>query len=368
MKVKFVKFSKLTKRNLSDWYELSYHAEPNVFATFEFITAAVLAYEKDPLMLLVHDIGDRLVVIGAFERVLGTRVFPFPHLVSFMTEHSFSSGLMIRSDCKFEAMDAVVDMLTDWYSPLGGIEMPKAYALSDTVSCLTKAAQNMYRDVDLASTYTRPALRIKNRTEQELKAMIGSKRVSDNARNQRKLNALGQGEVSWRFINGDIPDRAIQTFLDIENTGWKKEERSALANTDEGIEFFEQLIRNFAKSNRVIFTELCLGDRVIASTVNFTIQNVGFAFKIAVDDEFKKFSVGIMNEIEFMKNAGTAAPSIEIMDSCAGWNSFMEGLWTEDEIEVGTLVIPTSVAAGAVYEAAVKYRAYKNVEENILTQ
>jgi hypothetical protein len=75
-----------------------------------------------------------------------------------------------------------------------------------------------------------------------------------------------------------------------------------------------------------------------------------------------------MNEIEFMKNAGTAAPSIEIMDSCAGRNSFMEDLWTEDEIEVGTLVIPTSAVAELVYEGAVKYRAYKHVEENILTQ
>ena len=353
---------------MSDWYELSYHSQPNVFATLEFIAAAVLAYEKDPLILLVHDVRDRLVVIGAFERVFGTRVFPFPHLVSFMTEHSFSSGLMIRSDSKFEAMDAVINMLSDWYSPVGGIEMPKTYALSDTVLCLSKAAQNMYRTADLASTYTRPALRIKNRNEQELKAMIGSKRVSDNARNQRKLNALGQGEVSWRFINSDIPDRAIQTFLDIENTGWKKEERSALASTEEGTEFFEQLIYNFAKSNRVLFTELCLGDRVIASTVNFTIQNVGFAFKIAVDDEFKKYSIGIMNEIEFMKSAGTAAPTIEVMDSCAGRKSFMEGLWTEDEIEVGTLVIPTSVSAETVYDAAVKYRAYKHVKENILTQ
>jgi hypothetical protein len=226
----------------------------------------VLAYGKDPLILLVHDISDRLVAIGAFERVLGTRVFPFPHLVSFMTEHSFSSGLMIRSDCKFEAMDALIDVLTDWYSPLGGIEIPKAYALSDTVSCLSKAAQNTYRAADLASTYTRPALRIKNRSEQELKAMIGSKRVSDIARNRRKLNALGQGEVSWRFFSGNISDRVVQTFLDIENTGWKKEERTALANTDEGIEFFEQLVSRFAKSNRVLFTELCLGNRVIASS------------------------------------------------------------------------------------------------------
>ena len=368
MKVKFLKFSKLTKRNLSDWNELSYHAEPNVFATFEFVTAAVLAYDTDPLMLVVHDTEGRLVAIGAFERVLGTRVLPFPHLVSFMTEHSFSSGLMIRSDSKLKAMEAVIDMMTDWYSPFGGIEIPKAYASSDTVVCLMQAARNMYRDVDMASTYTRPALKIKNRTEQDLKAMIGSKRVSENARNRRRLNALGQGDVSWRFISGNIPDRVVQTFMDIENTGWKKEERTALANTIEGVKFFEELVRLFAKSNRVLFTELCLGERVIASTVNFIVQNVGFAFKIAVDDEFKKYSVGIMNEIEFMKFAGTAAPSIEIIDSCADKNSFMGSLWTEDEIEVGTLVVLTSAISELVYEAAVKYRAYKHVEENILTQ
>ena len=311
MKTKFVRFSKLSPRNLSDWNELSYHSEPNAFATVEFISAAVQAFSVDPLVLLIHD-DNNLVGVGAFERKIGTRAFPFPHLVSFMSEHSFSGGIMIHEGQKPYVMSVLLEIMSGWISPLGGFEIPKMYIGSDTHRCLSLAASNMYIECEVLGVYSRSVLRIKDRTDKELTDILGSKRVLDNTRNKRKLTALGIGGLSWRSFRGEIPKSVVESFLRIENTGWKKTEQTALGSTQAGRRFFNNLICNFQKSNRVLFTELCIGGRVIASTVNFLIRDVGFAFKIAVDDEFKKFSIGIMNEIEFMKNCKTAAPDIVI--------------------------------------------------------
>jgi CelD/BcsL family acetyltransferase involved in cellulose biosynthesis len=107
------------------------------------------------------------------------------------------------------------------------------------------------------------------------------------------------------------------------------------------------MISGFASEGRALFTELTFDGRAIASTCNFTAGNVGFAFKIGWDPEFKAFSPGLLNEVEFMRRAGTEFPDLTYFDSGASADSFINNLWLERQ-NLPSIGMPTGLTGRAV--------------------
>jgi hypothetical protein len=121
--------------------------------------------------------------------------------------------------------------------------------------------------------------------------------------------------------------------------------------------FFREMAEGFRGEGRLFFTELTIGQAVVASTCNLISGNTGFAFKIGWDPRYAKGSPGVLNEIEFVRAAPSLFPSLEAVDSGASEGSFIEELWT-DRWPLASGAFATTPLGRAVLATTGRLRGY----------
>jgi CelD/BcsL family acetyltransferase involved in cellulose biosynthesis len=152
-------------------------------------------------------------------------------------------------------------------------------------------------------------------------------RLKSLRRLTRRLQEMG--EVGWRALSEpDLPEAAVDRFLELEHLGWKGTEGTSLRSQPEDEAFFREVIDGFRSEGRAWFTELSLNGTVISSTSNFVSGRAGFAFKIGWDPAYAKLSPGMLNEIELIRRAPELFGELEYLDSGAGEGSYIEEFWT----------------------------------------
>jgi len=160
------------------------------------------------------------------------------------------------------------------------------------------------------------------------------------SRRQRRLRE--RGTVGWRLQGpAAVPESAIEALLALEHMGWKGSSGSSLRSVPAREAFFREMVAGFATARRVLFSEITLDGLTIASTCNLVSGHRAFAFKIGWHPELRACSPGWLNEIEFMRNAGAWAADIDLVDSGATEDSYINELWLERR-SLATLTIPLS--------------------------
>src|SRR6218665_3708885 len=87
----------LTPAFLRQWKDLARRSvTPNPFLEPEFVLAALdhLKDLADPVFLTIDDPQGRLLGLGVFEEVAGSRRLPIPHLRSWQTPHTYLDSLL----------------------------------------------------------------------------------------------------------------------------------------------------------------------------------------------------------------------------------------------------------------------------------
>ena len=81
---------------------------------------------------------------------------------------------------------------------------------------------------------------------------------------RRLLRQLSKhGTVSWHYIAGDdVSTETIESFLDLEHRGWKRDVGTSLASQLTDYLFFRDMIEHFQRERRVFFTELRLNGKI----------------------------------------------------------------------------------------------------------
>ncbi len=144
---------------------------------------------------------------------------------------------------------------------------------------------------------------------------------------------------------GGIPERSVETFLDLEHRGWKGESKTSLRSNPADEAFFREAVSRFGAVDRAFFTELSLDNRVIASTSNFISGDVGFAFKIGWLPDLAKLSPGVLNEIELIRRVRQGVCSdLTFLDSGASEGSFIDKLWPSRRPLVSLAIASTCVS------------------------
>jgi CelD/BcsL family acetyltransferase involved in cellulose biosynthesis len=186
--------------------------------------------------------------------------------------------------------------------------------------------------------------------EAQLRDKALARRIRDLDRRKRRLSQ--QGTLDWRLHRADgIAAESIETFLALENMGWKGDARTSLRSRPEDEAFFREMVAAFASQRRVMFAELTLDDQPIASICNLVSGNVGFCFKIGWNPAFRSTSPALINELEFMRSAATRFGDIDYFDSGASEESFINGLWLARR-DLATLLVPTGTIGAGTLRAA----------------
>ncbi len=299
-------------------------SEPNSFAERWFVEASVrrLDVPTAARLLIVREEGQ---LIGLMPICIASKYgrMPVRHVENWLHYNSFFGAPLVRRG--FESffwhralalLDADPDVPAflhlvafDGNGPLAGALLG-ARRGSAVVHRSTRAL--LASDLDPAAYYA---------------ATVRKKKRKEIGRLQSRLAELGD-VAARRLTPGDRLDDWIDAFLRLERSGWKGRAGAALANDERTAAFMRDAMSGAFAAGRLEVVRLDLGDRPIAMLVNFLAPPGSFSFKIAFDEEFARFSPGVL--IQLANYDLLDLPGVDWMDSCAVENHPMiNSMWGE---------------------------------------
>lgn len=335
------------------WEDLAREAiEPNPFHERWMLAPALEAAGAMPgvrVVLVYGEVDGRIVLSGLFPVELATRFrgLPLRHARIWRHIHAYLSTPLLRRGRARETLAAFYDWLAR--DPGGarvmewswvGADGPFFAALTDVLRERGLAAQS-------ARLSARCVLRRRGDAESCLRAHLSADARKDLRRRERRLREAGA--VSYTELGfGEDARPWIDAFLELEASGWKGRLGSALASVPAHRGLFTQLALEAARRGALAMRALRLDARPIAMQCDLIAGTAAFAFKIAYDERYARYSPGRLLEVEHLRRFH-ARPTPEWVDSCAEGHD--EPAWP-DRRALATLVTSTGRRAGSFAVAA----------------
>jgi hypothetical protein len=277
------------------------------------------------------------------ERTKGFKGLPLPALGSWRHRHCLLCTPLVRADGAAATIAALIEWLRadgDGASVVG-----LKYILKDGPfhrALLATGIRPLAMD-----EYERPVLRRHRDGETYLNDFVSSKDRQELRRRERRL--MEMGDLRRVVLGpGDEIGRWIEEFLQLEASGWKGKQGTAMICSEANRRFATEVFTEAYRRGRLELVGVNLDGKPIARSVGFVAGEGAFAFKPAYDEAFAKFSPGIISEVARIRNFHEL-PGVRWMDSFTdAGNSFMSRLW-KDRMTVQTLIFGT----GAVGDLAV---------------
>jgi CelD/BcsL family acetyltransferase involved in cellulose biosynthesis len=299
-------------------------SEANAFAERWFMEASVrhLDVPADARMLVVRAEGQ---LIGLLPFIIAPKYgrMPVRHVENWLHYNSFFGAPLVRRS--FEAYF--------WHRALALLDAdPDAPAFLHLVALdgqgpLAKALLRARKGAAVVHRSTRAMLKSDLAPLQYYEATVRKKKRKEIGRLQHRLAEVGRVAFKRLDDGGDL-DSWIDNFLVLEASGWKGRDGAALANAQDTEAFVRDALLGAFAGKRLEMISLDVDGRAIAMLVNFLTPPGSFSFKIAFDEDFARFSPGVLIQLENFKVL--EAPGIDWMDSCAVEDHPMiNSLWGE---------------------------------------
>ena len=309
-------------------------SEPNAFAERWFVEASVrhLDVPADARMLIVRA-EDQL--IGMMPIMVAPKYgrMPVRHVENWLHYNSFFGAPLVRRSFEPYFWHRALDMLdADPDAPafLHLVALDGQGPLAQALLQARKGAAVVHRS-------TRAMLQSDLSPTGYYESTVRKKKRKEIGRLQHRLAESGCVGFDRLSDAADL-DTWIDAFLALEASGWKGRDGAALANDRDTEGFVRDAMRGAFAAGRLEIIRLDVNGRIIAMLVNFLTAPGSFSFKIAFDEEFARFSPGVLIQLENLKIL--ESPAIEWMDSCAVEDHPMiNSLWGERR-EIIRLTVP----------------------------
>jgi len=191
----------------------------------------------------------------------------------------------------------------------------------------------------LEKCYTRALWLPRGDVESYLGLALSSSGRQDFRRKRKRLGKLGRLEFNVLEAGSDL-ERWLAQFLDLEASGWKGVQQTALAKIPEERDYFLEIARAAFERGQLQMLGLFLDDKPIALKCNFLTGEGAFVFKPAYDESFARYSPGALLELDNMQHCRCCS-TVLWMDSCTVpdhplWNR----LWM-DRRPIQTVLVST---------------------------
>jgi Acetyltransferase (GNAT) domain len=213
----------------------------------------------------------------------------------------------------------------------------------------------------VSEAFTRALFRPAADAEDYIRSALGRFRRKEIRRLEKRLAETGRLEYT-ALEPGDDVDAWVEEFLEFEANSWKGQGGRALVCSETDRKYFAEIAREAFRRGKLMMLALRFNGRPIAYKVNFLSGDGSFAFKIAFDEEYARYSPGVLLELENIRllHERTQINPIRWMDSCANPDRFMiNHLWT-DRRAIQTMVISTGKPRGDLALAALPLLKWGN--------
>jgi len=327
--------------------------EPNVFYEPWQILAAADAFGRRShlIHLLVFDADPAtpsakplLCAYFPLERVRRFRGLPVTVLTLWKHIHCFLCTPLMRPGYAMQSLTALLEWArTD---PCGAaiVQFPQVAADGLFKKALNGFLRERRRPAFTFGTYDRALFVPRRDADQYLLASVSPKSRKQLRRLTRRISEIGSVEFAELDSAGDL-DAWVRSFLKLEASGWKGRAASALACHAAERRFFTEMTREAFRRGRLMMLAMHVNGRPVAMKCNLLAGPASFAFKIAFDEAFARFSPGVLLEIENIRRLHSA-PGLRWMDSCAvSDHSMVNRVWI-DRRTIQTLAIASGRPMG----------------------
>jgi CelD/BcsL family acetyltransferase involved in cellulose biosynthesis len=168
----------------------------------------------------------------------------------------------------------------------------------------------------IGASRVRAILRRAESAEAYLRDQVSGGKLKELRRLERRLSEQEGGIEFSALSPHDEIEPALDAFLEVERSGWKGREGSAIACRSADEAFFRQAAAGLHAAGALRLHWLKGRDRAIASKCNFVAGEGSYAFKIGFVEEYARFSPGVQLEVDNIRRFH-AEPELAWMDSCA---------------------------------------------------
>jgi hypothetical protein len=147
------------------------------------------------------------------------------------------------------------------------------------------------------------------------------------------------------------PTTWVEEFLEMEASGWKGRQGTALASTEADRTYFKRIAAEGMDQGRMLGAALRLEGRMIAARTVLTSSGASYVFKIAYSEEYAAYSPGALLEVEAIKH-GLPEKICWTDSSTVGGSNLYDRLW-KDLRTMEHVLVATGTSAGELIFAAV---------------
>lgn len=308
----------------TEWARLAARAaEPNPFFEPDFILPAArqLVASRRPTVLVARKLIDgRMRMIGALPLGPASR-FPLAPARAWRDPLAPLGAPLLDRDYAVEAFSAFLAWVGERRPLATGIALHMTPRQGATANAIRRAAQLRALDCVEFDNGARAALH----AGADLDQMISSSRRKQFRRLRRMLEE--RGAVSTRIVSGAAIEQEMETFFELEASGWKGRRHTALASSIRTLALARGFLRALAKENRCAIARLELDGAPVAAAVLVYSGGCAFYWKIAYDERYADYSPGAQLMVDLSRRL-LADPDFDMLDSCTvpGERS-IEAIW-----------------------------------------
>lgn len=323
--------TKITPSLRSAWNDLSANAsEPNIFLENWFLEPGLKQFCSDldqQFFLLWKGEPNHSELLGLLPIGPASRFgrWPVPHIQNWAHHNSFLGTALVRDGYERKFWTALLDKLDacNWQ----GFLHVNGLAIGGTLDeAMRDVCEEQGRRCDLVAQETRAFLESDLDPEAYYNANVRGKKRKELRRQKNRLHELGDIQFAQHHDDKDL-DGWIDEFLAVERNGWKGRNGSALDCQSDTRAFFQEVLRGAAKNGQLARHDLRLDGLPIAMLVNFYSAPGSFSFKTTFDEDYARFSPGVLLQYENLKIL--SHPDVRWMDSCAAeGHPMIDSLWS----------------------------------------
>jgi CelD/BcsL family acetyltransferase involved in cellulose biosynthesis len=310
---------------VAEWDALAAQvSEPNPFTERWYLAAALQALDSSNVrVLVIRDHG----LVGVLPIIWQSRYadLPINHIHNWLNHNAFLGTPLVRKGAEQDFWRALFAHLDQAGGNALFLHLSGLATDGPVVAALQTVCDTEHRRFALVHHEERALLEKGLSPDAYLETHVRGKKRKELRRQHKRLSE--EGTLSFHRSEGaERLDEWIDQFLKLEQRGWKGANGSALACADDTSALFAGALQGAAAAGKLERLELRLNGRAIAMLANFLTPPGAFSFKTAFDENYARFSPGVLLQIENL--ALLERESIDWCDSCAAADHPMiDSLW-----------------------------------------
>ncbi|MBR0777121.1 GNAT family N-acetyltransferase [Bradyrhizobium diazoefficiens] len=323
--------------DVRQWQALAARAvEPNGYYLpgWELAVSATARGRTDASALAAFD-GARLIGLMPVVSLRQAWKIPLPALVSAHPYGTLCSPLLDRES----AVEASSRLLQRAREAGAQALILRDVALDgDAMNSLNQVLDRDGLKPRVLTSYIRASLDATADGETLLREALGAKKLKELRRQRHRLEQHGPVTFEVARKPEEIGP-ALETFLQLEASGWKGARGTALVQHAGDAAFVRRAVLALAETAQCEIVTLRAGAIPAAAGIVLRHQDRAFFFKLGIDENFAKYSPGVQLTLDLTRHL-CADPAIASADSTASADHPMINPIWRGRFAIGDVLIP----------------------------